>query len=426
MAARVKAMEIACVFSPDDYRKYLEEVGPSADGEFAKGFQYSGSYCGRNIEKIYQKAVEHGVYPSLSEAVTVFKKAKHALVITGFFVLHQKGAEGPKGAFGGCETDGPLGALAVLRALCARGVYVSLFCDVHNGPVVKKAYDTMMKYFEANDAGFWQCLHTFSRCLPFISSEGSIEAAVKQKVFGDKTINSQEERSLCTAVELGRALEEAWGATLRPVDTLFALERLGAPYRNIRGRDIGEHTEPIDCLFPLVQGNINEESRAALARMPLEALRSAAHVTVVAKSLAVGDGGNEVGMGKVVSVPGVGDLSPGGEFAALSVNGCVRSCDVAVLGTVSNWAGSAIEAACHVTWPAETDYVPAMRSSGSALESALLEAIMAKPTLAVDGSHNDRPMSVDGLNFDPYHREFYDNLWHLAGVTDETKRRRVK
>ena len=29
------------------------------------------------------------------------------------------------------------------------------------------------------------------------------------------------------------------------------------------------------------------------SRMPLEALRSAAHVTVVAKSLAVGDGGNE-------------------------------------------------------------------------------------------------------------------------------------
>jgi hypothetical protein len=29
--------------------------------------------------------------------------------------------KGPKGAFGGCETDGPLGALAVLRALCARG-----------------------------------------------------------------------------------------------------------------------------------------------------------------------------------------------------------------------------------------------------------------------------------------------------------------
>jgi len=31
--------------------------------------------------------------------------------------------------------------------------------------------------------GFWQCLHTFSRCLPFISSEGSIEAAVTQKAW---------------------------------------------------------------------------------------------------------------------------------------------------------------------------------------------------------------------------------------------------
>ena len=36
-------------------------------------------------------------------------------------------------------------------------------------------------------------------------------------------------------------------------------------------------------------------------------------------------------------------MSPGGEFAALSVNGCLRSCDVAVLGTVSNWAGASQE-----------------------------------------------------------------------------------
>lgn len=28
----------------------------------------------------------------------------------------------------------------------------------------------------------------------------------------------------------------------------------------------------------------------------------------------------------------------------------------------------------------------------------------AKPTVAVDGSHNDRAMSVDGMNFEPHHR----------------------
>lgn len=38
--------------------------------------------------------------------------------------------QGPKGALGGCETDGPLGALAVLRALCARGQVVFFFLSV--------------------------------------------------------------------------------------------------------------------------------------------------------------------------------------------------------------------------------------------------------------------------------------------------------
>eukprot|EP00434_Breviolum_minutum_P022028 symbB.v1.2.019446.t2/scaffold1552.1/size220100/4 len=424
---RVKAMEIACVFSPDDYQKYAQKVG-HPDGELAKGFQYSGSYCGRNIEKIYEKAVAHGVVPSLKDAVSAFQQASHAVIFTGFFVLHQKGAEGPKGALGGCETDGPLGALAVLRALCARGVYVSLFCDVHNGPVIQKAYDTMMKFFEETDPGFWQCLQTFSRCLNFVTAENVMESEKKQEVFGTEILSPLEERSLCTAMELRKALEKAWGSTLCPVDTLFALERLGAPYRNIRGRDIGEHTEPIDCLYPLVEGGINEETRAQLAKIPITALRAVAHVTADACSIAVGDGGNEVGMGKVVSVPGVGELSPGGEFAALAVNGCVRTCDSAVLGTVSNWAGSAIEAACHVMWPPKTEYVQSMRSDGSSLEFLLLQAIMAKPTLAVDGSHNDRQLSVDGLSFDPHHREFYDYLWHLADVTTirDAKRQRVK
>eukprot|EP00913_Durusdinium_trenchii_P010050 g9431.t1 len=140
-AARVKAMEIACVFSVDDYKAYAQ-LGPVIDGELAMGFKYSG----RNIEKIYQKAVQHGRAPSLFEAVTTLQKASHVLIITGFFVLHQKGAEGPHGDLGGCETDGPLGALAVLRALCARGVRASLFCDVHNGPVIKKAYDAWPGY----------------------------------------------------------------------------------------------------------------------------------------------------------------------------------------------------------------------------------------------------------------------------------------
>ena len=49
-----------------------------------------------------------------------------------------------------------------------------------------------------------------------------------------------------------QATKAAWGeASPGPIDCLFAIERLGAPYRNIRGVDISAHTEPVDCLWPL-------------------------------------------------------------------------------------------------------------------------------------------------------------------------------
>jgi hypothetical protein len=50
------------------------------------------------------------------------------------------------------------------------------------------------------------------------------------------------------------AWKAAWGAEdPGEFDCLFALERLGFPYRNIPGQDISLHTEPIDCLWPLVE-----------------------------------------------------------------------------------------------------------------------------------------------------------------------------
>ena len=45
MAAAVKAMEVACVFSLEDYAGYKSRTQVD-DGELAAGFKYSGSYCG--------------------------------------------------------------------------------------------------------------------------------------------------------------------------------------------------------------------------------------------------------------------------------------------------------------------------------------------------------------------------------------------
>ena len=45
---------------------------------------------------------------------------------------------------------------------------------------------------------------------------------------------------------------------------MFALERLGAPYRNIRGHDLSEHTEKIDCLWPLAKPPAGSAAAAAI------------------------------------------------------------------------------------------------------------------------------------------------------------------
>ena len=55
-SALVKAMEVAVVFSPGDYAGYLERGRSAAPSDGASGFEYSGSFAGRNIEKIYELA----------------------------------------------------------------------------------------------------------------------------------------------------------------------------------------------------------------------------------------------------------------------------------------------------------------------------------------------------------------------------------
>ena len=80
-------------------------------------------------------------------------------------------------------------------------------------------------------------------------------------------------------------------------------------YANMRGVDISPHTAPIDELF-VSYGN----------RIP---------------SIGVGDGGNEIGMGKIA----------GPIRRKLSLNPCVVSTDVLVIASVSNWGAYGIVAA---------------------------------------------------------------------------------
>ena len=480
---RVRAMEIAIAMSPEDYRAHTSGAGQEG------GFRYSGSFAGRNIEKIYALG---GLEGSLEAAVLACfagpRRPEHVLVVSGFYVLHGRGGNPgtePGVAAGSCETDGPLGALALLRAFAARGVRASLYCEPHNGPVMRAGYEAMLRHYDAaaddgsgHDGGGGAAramaarLRSHTRCLPDAPDRpvpGEDTAAYRAaytSVFGGEAagVPHQPEAVRCRAVRCAASLGAAVAAAWRdepvpppPIDCLFAVERLGAPYRNIRGVDIAKHTEPIDALWPLASPPVGSAAAARLeawleggeaaagaaaagagaaqgdiGAAATAALRSLAGVHPDALSLAIGDGGNEVGMGRAVLADEIAELSPGGEFAPLRVNGCYRGCDHLVAATVSNWGGTAFEAAACVLCPQEAlDYrqqpqrpgqqgagqqAQGEEAQGGQVEEAVLAAIMAQPYGAVDGKYSEMAHAVDGLAWEPYHRELYEHLWQLAAA----------
>jgi len=85
----------------------------------------------------------------------------------------------------------------------------------------------------------------------------------------------------------------------------ISIERCGknseSKYANMRGKDIGEKTAPVDDLFSLGQK--------------------------IAPTFAVGDGGNEIGMGNFKA--SIED--------ALSLVPCIVNCDYPIIASVSNW-----------------------------------------------------------------------------------------
>ena len=88
------------------------------------------------------------------------------------------------------------------------------------------------------------------------------------------------------------------------------------------------------------------------------------------------------------------------------MDSALRACDHPLVATVSNWGGSALEAAAHALFPTALDDLE------EGVERAVLEAICAAGS--VDGKYVERPLSVDGMAWEPVHREFYEMLWGLA------------
>jgi hypothetical protein len=159
-----------------------------------------------------------------------------------------------------------------------------------------------------------------------------------------------------------------------------AIERCGRSAdgrpRNMRGVDVSPWTAPLDDLFlagPWIR-------------------------------LAVGDGGNEIGMGKLP--PGlIARTVPNGEKIA-----CVTSCDQLVVAGVSNWGAYGLMAALAVARP---DWAARIAKFLTAERDLAVTRAAVDKGGAVDGVTAQREATVDGFGPE-IHGPLVDELGRIA------------
>jgi len=164
------------------------------------------------------------------------------------------------------------------------------------------------------------------------------------------------------------------------VSHAVAIERCGRSVdgrpRNMRGVDVSPWTAPLDDLFlagPWIR-------------------------------LAVGDGGNEIGMGKLPSGL-IARTVPNGEKIA-----CVTSCDRLVVAGVSNWGAYGLMAALAVARP---DWAARIATFLTAEHDLAVTQATVDKAGAVDGVTARREATVDGFGPE-IHGPLIDELGRIA------------
>jgi hypothetical protein len=246
------------------------------------------------------------------------------------------------------ENDGPSGAAAIARALVmARNATCVMLCE-----------ETLLD-----------------------AIRNTCQAAGLFPVTLEQAAIARQDKSLATIVMLPYAINDESGKAqatqmldeLKP-DLLFSTERVGrnefGVYHSMKGIDYGMGRARVDLLFD-----------AALERgIPV---------------IAVGDGGNEIGMGKVADH--VKDHVPFGDACQCGCGGgigAVTSCDVLVTAACSNWGCTAIAAA-----------MAARAGDAKMLHTPQREAFLLQ-TMSVNGlinsTHGVVDDSVDGFPRDSH------------------------
>ncbi|MBL0900101.1 MAG: DUF4392 domain-containing protein [Reyranella sp.] len=194
-----------------------------------------------------------------------------------------------------------------------------------------------------------------------IAVDSPCVAAVRAAVQALGEPAAVDEIALEDAADIDRVARE-WHRS--GVTHALAIERCGRSSdgkpRNMRGVDVSPWTAPLDDLF---EGGAWQK-------------------------LAVGDGGNEIGMGKL-PVGLIARAVPNGETIA-----CVTSCDHLVVAGVSNWGAYGLMAALAVVRP---EWRPAIAKFLTAERDLAVTRATVDRAGAVDGVTARREATVDGF-----------------------------
>eukprot|EP00190_Bangiopsis_sp_CCMP1999_P002820 CAMPEP_0198734640 /NCGR_PEP_ID=MMETSP1475-20131203/54140_1 /TAXON_ID= ORGANISM="Unidentified sp., Strain CCMP1999" /NCGR_SAMPLE_ID=MMETSP1475 /ASSEMBLY_ACC=CAM_ASM_001111 /LENGTH=334 /DNA_ID=CAMNT_0044498153 /DNA_START=82 /DNA_END=1086 /DNA_ORIENTATION=- len=247
----------------------------------------------RGLERIFERT-----RGSLASATESLRSATRVAVATGFFV--------PAGA---PETDGPLGAAALVKAISATGVAVDLISD----PECSRVVCEVVKFLQSQKV---------DTRLRIFAGPASSSALANNSV-------DTEAREAAKQFELLHT-DDAWAAYARkflnedseaekhgPYTHLISIERLGAAvngkYYSMSGIDLTSRTGPVDRLFEFAR----EQG---------------------IQTICIGDGGNEIGMGNVRFLVET-DVPNGRQIGSCSL------CEHLICCGVSNWGGYALAAA---------------------------------------------------------------------------------
>jgi hypothetical protein len=278
-------------------------------------------------------------------------------IVTGFYIPH---ARPPSG-----ETDGPLGALFLARALSPLGIYVVLatddFCAVAlraglkacglTSAVPVVVLPSALESRGQPPEGYWRA---------FMARHDPLPHLLTHLVALERAGPSHTPESM-------QAQKQTDSKLVRQFVRDVAAEHHDRCH-TMRGRDITAMTSPAHLLF--------------------EACR---RQTPVIGSIGIGDGGNEIGMGKI-PWDVIRRNVPGGAQVA-----CRVPTDQLIVSGVSNWGAYGLAAGVAIL-------------RGHALPRALFDIererellrIMVEQGPLVDGLSGQATISVDGLEFERY------------------------